>query len=155
MNTIDKSTIQDLNLKRYLGKWYEIARFNHRFERNLHAVTAEYTQEKPGKIRVKNCGHKGSPTGPETCAIGKAHLSKNSAGQLRVSFFLFFYSDYNILELDTNYEWALIGSSTSRFLWILSRTPQLPSETLNDILGKAKKRGYNTDKLIFPEHYNH
>ncbi len=152
MTTIDKTTIKEFNLKRYLGKWYEIARFNHRFERGLQGVTAEYSLREDGKIKVLNCGHKHSLTGEQTCTTGKARLPKDGqSGKLEVSFFLFFYSDYNILELGKDYEWALVGSSTDKYLWILSRTPQLPSETLNYLLEKARLRGYDTSKLIFVE----
>lgn len=150
MATIDKSTIQEFNLQRYLGKWYEIARYDHRFERNLERVTAEYSLRPDGKIKVLNCGHRENVNGPQKCAIGKARFPKDGhPGRLEVAFFLSFYSDYNILELDRDYEWALIGSSTDKYLWILSRTPQLPVSTLNVILEKARQRGYDTSKLIF------
>ena len=79
---------------------------------------------------------------------GKAKLGKQP-GQLRVSFFLFFYSDYNILALGEDYDWALVGSSSPKYLWILSRTPSLPEETLEHILDIARERGYDTDKLIW------
>lgn len=148
MAHINKTTISHFDLNRYLGKWYEIARFNHRFERGLEGVTAEYSIEKDGKIRVLNCGHKGSVNGEKKCTVGKAHPSSQT-GQLRVAFFLFFYSDYNILELEPSYQWALVGSSTDKYLWILSRTPHLPKETLDSILAKARQRGYDTSKLIF------
>lgn len=150
MATIDDSTVNQVDLKRYLGKWYEIARFNHRFEKGLEGVTAEYSLRKDGKIQVKNCGHKKTINGTPTCSVGKAKLPKDKhPGRLRVAFFWFFYSDYNIMELDPNYEWALVGSSSDKYLWILSRTPELPPETLKQILGKAQKRGYDTHKLIF------
>ena len=146
---IDKKTVQEFNLQRYLGKWYEIARYDHRFERNLQGVTAEYSYRPDGKIKVFNCGHKQTPDG-EKCAIGKARPAKDGqTGKLEVSFFLSFYSDYNILELDKDYEWVLVGSSTDKYLWILSRTPQIAPETLNHILEKAQERGYDTNKLIF------
>ena len=153
MKNINPKTIENLDLKRYMGKWYEIARFDHRFEKGLQAVTAEYSFRRDGKIRVKNCGRKKDPSGPLNCIIGKARPARNGqAGKLRVSFFLFFYSDYNILELDSDYEWALIGSYSPKYLWILSRTPELRPETLNVILKKAEFRGYDVSKLIFIQH---
>ena len=101
MKTIDKSTVKEFNLQRYLGKWYEIARYDHRFERGLHYVTAEYSKRPDGKIKVLNCGHQDAVDGKEKCSIGKARPSHNGQpGQLQVAFFLSFYSDYNILELD-------------------------------------------------------
>lgn len=151
MATIDKTTVRNLDLKRFMGKWYEIARFNHRFEKGLQGVTAEYSFRQDGKIEVKNCGQKHRLNGEATCSIGKAKLPKDGQpGKLRVAFFLFFYSDYNILELEPNYEWALIGSSTDKFLWILSRTPHLAPDTLNHILALAQTRGYDTTNLIYP-----
>lgn len=151
MATIDKTTVRNLDLKRFMGKWYEIARFNHRFEKGLQGVTAEYSFRQDGKIEVKNCGHKHRLNGEATCSIGKAKLPKDGQpGKLRVAFFLFFYSDYNILELEPNYEWALIGSSTDKYLWILSRTPHLAPDTLNHILALAQTRGYDTTNLIYP-----
>ena len=147
---IDKKTVQEFNLQRYLGKWYEIARYDHRFERNLQGVTAEYSYRPDGKIKVFNCGHKQTPDGEKKFAIGKARPAKDGqTGKLEVSFFLSFYSDYNILELDKDYEWVLVGSSTDKYLWILSRTPKIAPETLNHILEKAQERGYDTNKLIF------
>ena len=110
MKTIDKSTVKEFNLQRYLGKWYEIARYDHRFERGLHYVTAEYSKRPDGKIKVLNCGHQDAVDGKEKCSIGKARPSHNGQpGQLQVAFFLSFYSDYNILELDPDYQWSLIG----------------------------------------------
>lgn len=150
MGNIDNSTVRNVDLQRYMGKWYEIARFNHRFERGLQGVTAEYSFREDGKIRVRNCGHKHSLNGESTCTTGKAKLPKDGhPGRLRVAFFWSFYSDYDIMELDPDYEWALIGSSSDKYLWILSRRPQLPPETLSHILSKARNRGYDTNKLIF------
>jgi lipocalin len=130
-----------------MGRWYELARFDHSFERNLERCEAFYTLEPTGKIGVRNSGVD-SKTGLLRISDGKAKLGKYP-GQLRVSFFLFFYSDYNILALDENYQWSLVGSSTPDYLWILSRTPQLPQQTLDHILDIARKRGYDTSKLIY------
>ena len=83
MKTIDKSTVKEFNLQRYLGKWYEIARYDHRFERGLHYVTAEYSKRPDGKIKVLNCGHQDAVDGKEKCSIGKARPSHNGQpGQL-------------------------------------------------------------------------
>ena len=146
---INRQTVPTLDLNRFLGHWYEIARYNHRFERNLDAVETDYTLLKNGKIEVLNRGID-RRTGKEEVARGKAHTT-HDPGRLRVSFFLFFYSDYNILELDEDYEWALIGSRSPRYLWILSRTPSLDAETLAYILRLARQRGYNTEALIYPK----
>jgi apolipoprotein D and lipocalin family protein len=147
---LDVSTVNKLNLERYLGTWYEIARFDHRFERNLEGVTATYSMRKDGKIKVVNQGYKNSLDGKLKRAVGKAKITSDP-GKLRVSFFWFFYTDYLVLELDEQYQWALIGSSSPNYLWILSRTPKLDEVTQQAILNKATARGYDTSKLIWLE----
>jgi len=149
-NNVDLTTVKQLDLERYMGTWYEIARFNHSFERNLEGVTATYKLRPDGKITVINQGYKNTLNGKLSRAKGKAKQpNPDEPGKLKVSFFLFFYADYYILELDENYRWVLIGSSTDKYLWILSRTPELDKKTLNYIIGKAKQRGYDTSKLIW------
>ncbi len=147
---LDKSTVKELDLERFMGKWYEIARFDHSFERGLEGVTATYTLKENGKIDVLNEGYKKVLGGERSKSRGKAKRpDPNKPGALKVSFFWFFYADYLVMELDRDYQWALIGSSSSKYLWILSRTPQLNHNVLQHIINKAKKRGYNTDKLIY------
>ncbi len=145
--TINRTPVPTLDLQRFLGHWYEIARYDHRFERHLEAVETDYKLLDNGKIEVLNRGID-SRTGKVQTARGKAHTTDHP-GQLRVSFFLFFYSDYNILEVDEEYEWALIGSNSPKYLWILSRTPSLEPATLQYILRLARQRGYLTSQLIF------
>lgn len=145
---MDVSTLKELDLDRYLGTWYEIARFDHRFERNLEGVTATYSMRDDGKIKVVNQGYKGSLDGELDTAVGKAKFTSDP-GKLKVSFFWFFYGDYFVLELDPDYRWVLIGSSSPNYLWILSRTPQLDEATKQHILDKAASRGYDTSKLIW------
>lgn len=145
--SMPSTTVDNLDLNRYMGRWYEIARYDHRFERNLERCEAYYTLEPTGKIGVRNSGIN-TKTGLLKIADGKAKAGKYP-GQLRVSFFLFFYSDYNVLALGDNYEWALVGSRSPKYLWILSRTPSLPDATLEYILSIARERGYNTDDLIW------
>ena len=145
--SINTTTVDNLDLRRYMGRWYELARFDHRFERNMERCEAFYTIEPDGMIAVRNSGID-AKTGMLRITDGKAKLGKKP-GQLRVSFFLFFYSDYNILALGEDYDWALIGSKSPKYLWILSRTPSLPESTLEYILSEADARGYNTDGLIW------
>jgi apolipoprotein D and lipocalin family protein len=136
-------------LEKYLGTWYEIARFDHNFERGLQGVTASYSLLENGMIKVVNQGYKNSLKGEPKKAIGKAKIpDKNDLRKLKVSFFWFFYADYFILELDSDYKYAVIGSSSDKYLWILSRTPQLDTETYQNILNKIESRGYSTKKLI-------
>ena len=136
-------------LEKYLGTWYEIARFDHSFERGLQGVTATYSMRPDGKIKVLNQGHKNSLDGKLSKAEGKAKpTSAETPRNLKVSFFWIFYAPYNILELDPGYQYALIGSNSSNYLWILSRTPQMDVKTYNMLLDKAKARGYDITKLI-------
>lgn len=150
---MDTSTVKELNLQRYLGTWYEIARFDHRFERGLVGVTATYSMRDDGKIKVLNEGYENSLNGKHNVAEGKAKLT-DEPGKLKVSFFWIFYGDYFVMELDENYNWALIGSSSDKYLWILSRTPKLEENVKNLILHHATKRGYDTSKLIWVEQKN-
>ena len=145
--TINTTTVDNLDIKRYMGRWYELARYDHRFERNMERCEAYYTLEPDGRIAVRNSGID-SKTGLLRITDGKAKAGKYP-GQLRVSFFLFFYSDYNILALGKDYDWALVGSKSPKYLWILSRTPSLPKPTIEHILAIARERGYDTDKLIW------
>ena len=145
----DNSVVQQLDLERYLGTWYEIARYNHSFEKGLEGVTANYTMREDGKIRVINSGYKGGLDGKKSIAEGKAKVpNPQEPSKLKVSFFWIFYGDYFVMELDENYQWAVIGSKTDKYLWILSRTPQMEPYIYNDLLRRLKKRGYDVGKLI-------
>ncbi|HYQ56546.1 MAG TPA: lipocalin family protein [Draconibacterium sp.] len=147
---IDKTVVKELNLQRYLGTWYEIARYDHRFERGLVGVTANYSMRPDGKIKVVNSSYKKTLDGEYTEAVGKAKIPdpENEPAKLKVSFFWFFYGDYYVLELDEDYQWAVIGSSSDNYLWILSRTPQLAPEVYNELLQGIEDRGYDISKLI-------
>lgn len=146
---IDKTVVKDLDINKYLGTWYEIARYDHRFERGLEGVTAHYSFRKDGKIRVENSGYKGTLDGQKSTSIGKAKIPDPSVpSKLKVSFFWFFYGDYFVLELDENYQWALIGSSSDNYLWILSRKPVIDESLYQDLISKLKKRGYDVEQLI-------
>lgn len=147
---IDYTTITAFDLNRYLGKWYEIARYDHAFERGLVRTTAEYTLRDDGKIKVLNSGYLNGLNGSYQESVGKAKPNKNGEpGQLRVSFFGPFYGDYYILDLAPDYSYSVVGSSSPKYLWILSRTPQLSAEVQSKILRNLQKRGYDTTKLIW------
>lgn len=143
-DTYDNKTTE-VELEKYLGKWYEIARYNHSFEKGMERVTAEYSQKPDGTIIVVNSGYRNG-----NLKVAKAKgKTTNISGLLRVSFFLNFYSDYRILEIDNDYRWALVGSSSPNYLWILSRTPELEAAEVAKILEKAQTRGYDIDNLIW------
>ena len=143
--TVDNSVVTDFDLSRFLGSWYEIALFDHRFERGMEHTKANYVLLDDGKVVVLNTGIK---NGEHKEAKGVAKLTDTPA-LLRVSFWRPFYSDYRIMLLDNNYQYALIGSGSDDYLWILSRTPHIFDKTKKEILDEAQKRGYNTSKLIW------
>lgn len=144
----NEPTVKQLDLKRFMGKWYEIARFDHRFEKGMTHVTADYSMLPDGKIKVVNRGIKaGKPK--EITGKAKQPDPVKYPGRLEVSFFLWFYSDYYVFEVDKNYQYALIGSSSDKYLWILSRTPQLSETTLKRLLRNIKQRGYDLSKLVY------
>ena len=146
---INKTVVKELDIERYLGTWYEIARYDHRFERGLVGVTACYSYREDGKLKVVNSGYKKTLKGERSEAIGKANIpDPNFPSKLKVSFFWFFYGDYFVLELDKNYQWAVIGSSSDNYLWILARTPQIETSLYNELLEKIANRGYDVNKLI-------
>ena len=147
---VDNTVVKELDIQKYLGTWYEIARYNHPFERGLIGVTANYSLRKDGKIKVLNSGYKNSFEGKFSQAVGKAKIPDpiNDPAKLKVSFFLFFYGDYYVMELDKDYKWAVIGSSSDKYLWILSRKPQMENELYHELLDKLQKRGYDVSKLI-------
>ena len=143
-----QEAIPQFNLIRYLGKWYEIARFDHRFERGMTNVTAEYSMRPDGKVKVLNSGWKDGKT---KVAEGKARQPDplKDPSWLEVSFFLNFYSDYNILLLDQDYQYVLVGSRSPEYLWILSRQPSISDEVRDAMLAEAVRLGYDTSKLIW------
>ena len=143
--TVDNSVVTDFDLNRYLGSWYEIARFDHRFERGMDQTKATYVLRKDGKVDVLNTGLK---DGKYSEAKGVAKLT-DTPSRLRVSFWRPFYSDYRIMLLDEDYQYALVGSGSDDYLWILSRTPRLSDEVKDKILAEAQQRGYDTGKLIW------
>ena len=144
----DNSTVKEFDLNRYLGEWYEIARYDHSFERGLDNTMAQYILQDNGKVVVLNTGWK---DGKFKLAEGKAKYPDPTGepGALRVSFFLFFYSDYNVMMVDENYQISLVGSKSENYLWILSRTPKPDPVLLQMVLDEAQARGYDTSKLIW------
>lgn len=143
---IDNHTISTLDISRYMGTWYEIARYEHSFEKGMTHVTATYAIKPNGKIMVLNEGYK---QGKHKQVIGKAYQPQaTDPGKLKVSFFLWFYSDYYIMELDKDYQYAVIGSSSEKYLWILSRTKTISSSLYSELLQRLLERGYDIEKII-------
>lgn len=142
--------VQDFEIERYLGTWYEIARLDHSFERGLSNVTAEYSLRDDGGVRVINRGFKTSANKWDE-AEGKAYfVGDKTQGKLKVSFFGPFYGAYNVIALDEQaYQWSLVVGPDTGYLWILSRTPVLEQTIIEQLISKAKSYGFDTDKLIF------
>lgn len=148
MGVTDHHTVAELDVRRYMGRWYEIARYENHFEKGMTEATATYTLLPDGKIRVENEGVKG---GVHRKAIGRAKQPdpQNNPGKLKVAFFLWFYADYYIFELDEAYRYVVVGSSSDKYLWILSREKTLPDAVLENLLDKIRRRGYDVTKLLF------
>lgn len=142
--------VTDFELNRYLGTWYEIARLDHRFERGLSRVTANYSMRDDGGVSVVNRGYQLSSEEWEE-ATGKAYfVGAPDIGQLKVSFFGPFYGGYNIMELDKDdYQYALVAGPDRSYLWILARSPKLDQETLDALVNIAKNANFPTEDLIY------
>ncbi len=135
----------------YLGKWYEIARFDFKFEKGLNNTTAEYSLRKDGKIKVTNRGYDYEKKKWKE-AIGKAKFTKeDTTAMLKVSFFGPFYSGYNVIAIDNGYKYALVCGANYKYLWILSREKTIPDSIKEDYLNKAKELGFNTSNLLWVE----
>lgn len=145
--------VQGFDLQKYLGKWYEVARLDHSFERGLSQVSAEYSLREDGGVKVVNRGYSEEKKEWNE-AIGKAFfVGAADQGHLKVSFFGPFYGSYVVFDLDqAGYQYALISGPDKSYLWILARTPQLDPAVTSRLIAKAKAAGFDTDKLIFPKH---
>jgi apolipoprotein D and lipocalin family protein len=148
----DVKPVDDFMVEKYLGKWYEIARLDHSFERGLSRVTAEYSLRDDGGVKVLNRGFV-AEEGKWKEAEGKAFfVNEPTQGYLKVSFFGPFYGSYIIMELDEkDYQYSLVCGPKKSYLWILSRTPKLQEEVKIALIAKAKAAGFETDKLIVVE----
>lgn len=144
--------VDDFELDRYLGTWYEIARLDHRFERGLSNVTAQYSMREDGGVRVLNRGYR-AEDGEWDQAEGKAYfVGDPDVGRIKVSFFGPFYGGYNVFELDEDYNYAMVAGPNRSYLWILARQPELPASTLDKLMAKAESAGYDASELIMVEH---
>lgn len=152
--TIPKGAVavKSFDKQKYLGKWYEIARIDFKFERNLNNTTAEYSLNKNGSIRVENRGYNIKKE-KWTKAVGKAKFVKeDDIAMLKVSFFGPFYAGYNVIAIDPNYTYALVAGKNLKFLWILSRNTTIPDEIKTQYLKIAEEIGYNTSNLLWVKH---
>lgn len=144
--------ISPFDVQRYLGAWYEIARLENSFEAGLTRVTADYSLLPDGTVQVKNVGF--SPeSGKWKEAIGKADfVNGENKAHLKVSFQWPFYSSYIVFKLDPNYRYAYVTGNDRDYLWLLSRTPSVSEEVLEDFKKTAQAQGFNLDDLVIVDH---
>ncbi len=141
--------VASVNLERYLGLWYEIASYPAWFQRGCHATTAEYSRRDDGLIRVINSCRKGSLDGRLKEAKGRAKVVDEATNaKLKVSFFGPFWGDYWIIDLDPEYQWAVVGVPSRRYLWILSRTPSMDEAVYRQIVSRLPAKGYDPARLV-------
>lgn len=145
--------VEQFELQRYLGTWYEIARLDHSFERGLNQITANYTLRDDGGVKVINRGYSQEEKEWKE-AEGKAYFVDDAnTGYLKVSFFGPFYGSYIVFELDKEgYNYALISGPDKSYFWILARQPQLDAELLKRLVNKANSLGFATENLIMVDH---
>lgn len=153
-STAPLATVERVDLDRYLGRWFEIARYENRFERGCAGVTADYALRDDGLISVTNTCYQGSLEGERREANGRARIVDGSRNtKLEVSFFGPFWGDYWIIGLDEDYRWALVSEPKGRFLWILSREPQMEEDVLAARLEELQALGFDTSRLVYPEQW--
>lgn len=145
--------VDEFELDRYLGKWYEIARLDHSFERGLDNVTAEYSLHQDGGVRVINRGYSAGENRWKE-AEGRAYFVRNpEQGYLKVSFWGPFYGSYVVFALDKqNYQYAFVTGPDTSYLWLLARSPQIDRAIIEEFITQANALGFDTTGLIFVDH---
>jgi apolipoprotein D and lipocalin family protein len=148
LNTLE--VVPHVELEKYLGKWYEIAHLPARFQEGCSDTTATYTLSGDGRISVLNeCVRNGKVKQ----AKGKAKVvDKNTGAKLKVTFFWPFYGDYWIIKLGNDYDYAVVGTPNRKYLWILSRTPQMDDKLFSQLIEFVKSKGFNVENLIRTSH---
>ena len=153
-STIPKNAVavKSFDKEKYLGKWYEIARLDFKFERNMDNTTAEYSLNEDGSIKVDNQGYN-TKKEEWAQAIGKAKfVGDENIGMLKVSFFGPFYGGYNVIAIDKDYKYALVAGESLKYLWILSRETEIPNAIKTKYLKIAENIGYDTSALLWINH---
>lgn len=144
--------VRNFDVQRYMGTWYEVARLDHGFERGMDKVTATYSLQPDGTVRVVNRGFLTAKNEWRE-AVGKAKFTGSpEVGALKVSFFGPFYGGYNVVDIDPDYTTVLIVGPTRSYLWILSRVPDPPAATVERLVRKARDLGFETGALVYPRH---
>ncbi|MBK8557422.1 MAG: lipocalin family protein [Lewinellaceae bacterium] len=141
-------TVPSVNLEQYAGKWYEIASFPQRFQKGCEGTTAEYTLSSKGYVVVENRCKKGGPDGKESYIKGKAFVVKGTGNaKLKVQFFWPFRAKYWIIDLADDYRYAVVSHPNRKYLWILSRTPQMAESDYQGIFSRLEKQQFDLSKL--------
>lgn len=141
--------VDSVDLQKYQGTWYEIARLPNRFEEGLKCVRATYKLQNDGKIQVINRGHKIAEPGKVKESTGVARVvDKDEPARLKVTFFWPFSGKYWIIDLAEDYRYALVGSPSRKYLWILSRSPEMDQKTYDSLLNQARSKGFDTTQMI-------
>ena len=141
-------TVEHVDIERYMGTWYEIAKFPQRFEDGLVGITATYSLLPNGKVKVLNSGYVGDFNGKLRTAKGKAWVvDKKTNAKLKVSFFWPFAGDYWIIELGKDYEYAVVSEPSRLYLWVLCRTPKMNEQFYEGILKRLKENGFDTSRI--------
>jgi lipocalin len=141
------ATVEQLDLTKYAGQWFEIAKLPNKFEKNLKCVSATYSLEPNGKIKVYNTGYNTKSEEVEEIT-GKAKVPReNKPGEIKVSFFGPFYGDYYVMDIDSNYQTVLVGSPSRKYLWVLARTITVEKDRMQELMAIAKSKGFDTSKV--------
>jgi apolipoprotein D and lipocalin family protein len=142
-----------VELQRYVGRWYEVARVPNHFERgkDCAAPTADYEQDAKGAVTVVQICHVDSPTGPEKVYHATVKiLDPGTNAKFKLTFYVFLSKEYWVLDHAPDYKWAIVGDPTGKFLWLFSRQPTLPADIKDAVLARARSMGYDTNRLEFP-----
>jgi apolipoprotein D and lipocalin family protein len=141
-------TVGSVDLERYLGRWYEIASYPAWFQKGCTATTADYSLREDGLIKVVNSCRKGTLDGRPKQSVGRAKVvDQVTNAKLKVSFFGPFWGHYWIIDVDTDYEWAVVGVPSRKYLWILSRTPQMDAAVYDAVVSRLPNLGYDAERL--------
>lgn len=144
--------VSGFELDRYLGTWYEIARTDNRFERGLDNVTATYSLRDDGVVKVVNRGYKTAKSEWNSIAGRAKFVGDESRGHLKVAFFGPFYASYVVFKLEPDYEYAYVAGMNRRYLWLLSRTPEVSDDVRAAFVARAEADGFDVSRLIWPSH---
>lgn len=147
---INAKPVSSFEIERYLDDWYEIGRFDFKWEKDIKNVRANYSLNKDGTIKVTNSGYN-YVSKKEKQSIGKAKFasSRKDVADLKVSFFGPFYSAYKVIALDPNYQYALVAGANNKLMWILSRTPSIPSNVKENYIKIAQSAGYDLTDFVW------